>query len=105
MHEFNRKLIWDGPFLQGRFDDRDWAIDAFLRHNAAVPGGDTPERLLVFEVSEGWGPLCDFLGVDKPDEEFPRSERPGGVLGAGKQIASPRAPSRPIPRRHEDNEP
>ena len=21
MHAFNRKLVWDGPFLQGRFDD------------------------------------------------------------------------------------
>ena len=36
MHAFNRKLVWDGPFLQGRFDDRDWAMRAFVRHNAAV---------------------------------------------------------------------
>lgn len=29
------------------------------------------ERLLVFDVAEGWGPLCAFLGVPVPDEPFP----------------------------------
>mmetsp|Transcript_102586 Transcript_102586/g.306435 ORF Transcript_102586/g.306435 Transcript_102586/m.306435 type:complete len:303 (+) Transcript_102586:51-959(+) len=31
-----------------------------------------PERLLVFNVKEGWGPLCKFLGVQVPPEPFPR---------------------------------
>ena len=31
-----------------------------------------PSRLLVFDVKEGWGPLCRFLGVPQPDEPFPR---------------------------------
>ena len=81
MHAFNRKLVWDGPFLEGRFDDRDWAKRAFLRHNAAVREEIPPERLLVFEVSEGWGPLCDFLGTDRPDEEFPRLNDPAAFWG------------------------
>ncbi|MEQ4725784.1 sulfotransferase [Nonomuraea sp. B19D2] len=30
------------------------------------------ERLLVFDVREGWEPLCRFLGVDVPaGEPFP----------------------------------
>ena len=29
------------------------------------------ERLLVFEVKQGWGPLCNFLGVPEPEEPFP----------------------------------
>ena len=29
------------------------------------------ERLLVFEVKQGWGPLCRFLGVPEPKEPFP----------------------------------
>lgn len=29
-------------------------------------------RLLEYEVGQGWEPLCDFLGVDVPDEPFPR---------------------------------
>ena len=81
MHAFNRKLVWDGPFLQGRFEDRDWAVRAFLRHNAAVEEEIPPERLLVYEVSEGWAPLCDFLGVDQPDEEFPRLNDPAAFWG------------------------
>lgn len=81
MHAFNRKLVWDGPFLQGRFDDRDWAMRAFVRHNAAVCEEIPSERLLVFDVSAGWGPLCDFLGVDKPAEEFPRLNDPAAFWG------------------------
>jgi hypothetical protein len=81
MHAFNRKLVWDGPFLQGRFEDRDWAVRAFLRHNAAVDEEIPPERLLIYEVSEGWAPLCDFLGVDQPDEEFPRLNDPAAFWG------------------------
>jgi len=30
-----------------------------------------PDDLLVMEISEGWSPLCQFLGVDIPDEKFP----------------------------------
>jgi hypothetical protein len=26
---------------------------------------------LVYEVKEGWGPLCDFLGVEEPAKPFP----------------------------------
>jgi hypothetical protein len=29
-------------------------------------------RLLVYEVRQGWQPLCDFLEVRVPDEPFPR---------------------------------
>ena len=35
-----------------------------------------PERLLVFDVSEGWKPLCNFLGVAVPEQAFPRSNDP-----------------------------
>jgi hypothetical protein len=31
-----------------------------------------PERLLVFDVKQGWGPLCAFLGVAVPEGPFPR---------------------------------
>jgi len=29
------------------------------------------EKLLVYEVKEGWEPLCEFLSVPVPDEPFP----------------------------------
>jgi hypothetical protein len=32
-----------------------------------------PERLLVFDIKEGWEPLCAFLDVPVPeDDPFPR---------------------------------
>ena len=30
------------------------------------------KKLLVFNVKQGWKPLCDFLGVPVPDTPFPR---------------------------------
>ena len=30
------------------------------------------DKLLVYSVKEGWGPLCDFLEVPVPTSEFPR---------------------------------
>ena len=47
-------------------------MEVFERHNEAVGRRVPPERLLVFDVREGWAPLGDFLGVDAPEEPFPR---------------------------------
>lgn len=67
----NNKLIWADTF-DGRFEDRDHAKAIFERHNAEVRSKVPPEKLLVYEVKEGWGPLCDFLDVEIPDKPFPR---------------------------------
>jgi hypothetical protein len=64
-------IIWQGTF-DGRFEDKAYAIEVFERHNEEVKRRVPPERLLVYEVNEGWGPLCAFLGVPEPDEPFPR---------------------------------
>ena len=29
------------------------------------------ENLLIFNVKEGWDPLCKFLGVTQPEQLFP----------------------------------
>merc|ERR1719513_465374 len=31
------------------------------------------DRLLVFEVKQGWEPLCKFLGVPQPEGPFPNT--------------------------------
>jgi len=41
-------------------------------HNAKVRAMVPSNRLLDFDVADGWGPLCDFLGLPVPDEPFPR---------------------------------
>ncbi|MCB1686068.1 MAG: sulfotransferase [Pseudomonadales bacterium] len=65
------EVIWDGVF-GGRIEDRDHAIDVYLRHNQAVKDALPADRLLVFEAHQGWPPLCEFLGTAIPDEDFPR---------------------------------
>jgi len=62
---------WVGTF-DGRFGDRDYAIKVFTEHNDEVRQTVRADRLLEYEVSQGWPPLCDFLGVPVPDEPFPR---------------------------------
>lgn len=67
-----RSPIWDGTF-SGRFEDREYAIEVFNRHNEEVERHVPPDRLLVYEVKEGWEPLCEFLSVEVPEgKTFPR---------------------------------
>lgn len=63
-------LVWEDTF-DGRFEDRAYAMGVFEHHNQVVRHRVSPERLLVFDVREGWAPLCDFLGVKAPDKPFP----------------------------------
>lgn len=53
-------------------DDRAHCLDVYRRHNEAV-GRALGDRVLTYDVAEGWGPLCAFLGVPVPDEPFPRT--------------------------------
>lgn len=53
--------------------DRDRLCAAFEAHLAAVKATIPASQLLMFQVSEGWEPLCAFLGVPVPAGPFPRS--------------------------------
>ncbi len=65
-----KKTIWDNEF-GGQFEDRDMAIEFFNDRLAEVKTLVPPERLLVHSAAEGWGPICEFLGVDKPTTAYP----------------------------------
>jgi len=65
-----KRLIWDTTF-EDRFADKDFAIDVFNRHNEQVKATVPAGQLLVYEIQQGWEPLCEFLGVEVPGEEFP----------------------------------
>jgi hypothetical protein len=52
---------------------RDGLTGAFKAHWEAVVKHVPKDRLLVFEVKDGWQPLCAFLGKPVPDAPFPRS--------------------------------
>jgi hypothetical protein len=58
--------------FDGRIDDREHAVKTFERHIDEVRAAIPAERLLVFDVRDGWEPLCAFLGTPVPDEPFPQ---------------------------------
>jgi len=53
--------------------DRDGIAKAFNTHAEAVKKAIPADRLLVFDVKDGWPALCRFLGRPVPAEPFPRS--------------------------------
>lgn len=53
--------------------DFDGLADKFEANNKAVQNLIPKEQLLVYQVKEGWQPLCEFLNVDVPTTEFPRT--------------------------------
>ena len=56
-----------------RLGDPDHALAVYRAHIADVKATIAPARLLVYDVSEGWGPLCRHLGVPVPGVPFPRT--------------------------------
>jgi hypothetical protein len=53
--------------------DRDGLIRGFVAHNGAVKKAIPSDHLLIYDVKEGWDPLCKFLGVPVPPGAFPRT--------------------------------
>lgn len=63
------RLVWQATFGDG--DSPEQLIATYRRHNEEVKATVPPERLLVWDVTEGWEPLCQFLDVPVPDTTFP----------------------------------
>lgn len=68
--DMSRKLIW-GRTLDGVMQDKALAAARYEAYIEEVKAAVPADRLLVFTVTEGWGPLCRFLGVPEPAEPFP----------------------------------
>ncbi|BBA96372.1 hypothetical protein RVR_1640 [Actinacidiphila reveromycinica] len=63
-------MTWDGLF-DGRFSDKSHAIEVYHRRNQEIIDSVAPDKLLVYDVKQGWEPLCEFLGVEVPADGFP----------------------------------
>ena len=48
------------------------AVKFYQEHVEEVKSHVPADKLLVFEVKQGWQPLCDFLNVPVPENPFPR---------------------------------
>ena len=53
---------------KGEEESVKWFNNWMAEVKRAVP----KDRLLVFNVNDGWEPLCNFLDVPIPDQPFPR---------------------------------
>jgi hypothetical protein len=67
-------MTWKEPggALAGETFSDEGLAAVMHRWNESVKRTVPAERLLVWDPSEGWDPLCDFLGMDVPGEELPR---------------------------------
>jgi hypothetical protein len=61
--------------------DEDACKSAFEQHNEKVRKNANPDRLLVWHPSEGWEPICKALGVEVPDEPFPKANTKEEFIG------------------------
>ena len=67
---FFHKTVWRD--FGKRIHDRAFMTAYFEEHNATVEAEVAKKRLLVYDVAQGWEPLCKFLGVPVPDSPFPK---------------------------------
>ena len=58
-----------GISFDGSPEDRERVNKDFERHVREVEERVPAERLLVYGVKQGWGPLCELLGVEAPQAE------------------------------------
>ena len=64
------------PHLRFCLNQTEWldeprVMRAYEDWNAHVVRAVPPERLLVYNVTQGWGPLAAHLGVEVPEAAFP----------------------------------
>jgi hypothetical protein len=52
----------------------------YREHNAYVKLRCPAEKLLEFKIADGWAPLCDFMNVAEPEEEFPHANKGGQIV-------------------------
>lgn len=60
-------------WTHGKPYDRAALREGFLAHYAHIRSVVSPSNLLEFHSENGWGPLCEFLDKDVPEEPYPHS--------------------------------
>ncbi|MGE5378070.1 MAG: sulfotransferase family protein [Bacteroidota bacterium] len=70
-HSLTRRLILEHTF-GGRYSEKEYVIEVYQKHIQHVVELVPRERLLQFDIRDGWKPLCDFLQTAIPAEPFPK---------------------------------
>lgn len=89
--EMADRVIWgEQGHFGGRFEDKAHAISVYEAHVAEVKARIPAERLLVYELRQGWEPLCAHLGVPVPDQPLPNvnsRDEMQKLLGRAEKVA------------------
>lgn len=67
-----REMWQASGLLNGDATTAESMAAAMEAYNQDIIASVPADRLLVWTASEGWGPICEFLGLPVPDVEFPR---------------------------------
>jgi hypothetical protein len=80
------KEMWErsGLLNAGADTTAEWMAESMERYNDQVKQTVPADRLLEWTGSDGWEPICEFLGVAVPDTPFPRLN--DGKVFAGRII-------------------
>ncbi|HEX3432659.1 MAG TPA: sulfotransferase [Solirubrobacteraceae bacterium] len=75
------RMFWgpQGTFADGNAEPSQ-LIEQMQRHHEQVKATIPADRLLVWEVGEGYEPLCEFLDVPVPDEPLPHANDRGQFI-------------------------
>ncbi|NJP95996.1 sulfotransferase family protein [Nonomuraea sp. FMUSA5-5] len=71
------------------------ATEVFERHTAEVLSSVSSDRVLVHDATQGWEPLCEFLGVKVPSIPYPALNRGHAAQEAVEQLRRGERPSLP----------
>lgn len=72
---FNETVWFNPDTFDGKFDDKERSIKIYNDWIESVKRTIPSDKLLIFNVKQGWDPLIEFLGVEKPSDciDFPRA--------------------------------
>ena len=68
--DMTHHLVWQRAH-RGTMAHREAAIAHYQQHIEDVKSVVPPERLLIYSVDQGWGPLCAFLDLPEPQTPSP----------------------------------
>ena len=68
--KFMRRVYLNNQF-DNNFSSKQHAKNVFFQHIEDVTNHVPKGQLLIYDVVEGWNPLCEFLELPIPTEEFP----------------------------------
>ncbi|XP_076801861.1 uncharacterized protein LOC143446209 [Clavelina lepadiformis] len=73
---FGMRHAFDFSFVQNEMVLK----KAFKQHMQYCLQNCPTDKLLVYNVRQGWAPLCEFLGKEIPDKPFPHENVSGNII-------------------------